>query len=67
MATGVSQTTSEIFVPLAEQWNGTEWLAQKPPVDGEGNGGLWGGVSCPEARYCAALGNFGKGFSEIYG
>lgn len=67
MATGVSQTTSEIYVPLAEQWNGTGWLAQKPPVDGEGNGGLWGGVSCPEARYCAALGNFGKGFAEIYG
>jgi hypothetical protein len=68
MATGTSHYPGGLFsVPLAEQWNGSEWLAEKPPANEEGAGWLSGNVSCSEARWCAAVGNVGKTFAEIYG
>ncbi len=67
MAVGVSHSTSGHNIPLAAQWSGVEWLTQKPPANEEGVGWLSGGVSCTEARWCAAVGNTGKSFAEVYG
>jgi hypothetical protein len=66
MAIGISDTTAGKVVPLAEQFNGTEWQAQKPPADEEGEGWLNGGVSCVNKVWCAAVGNTGKTFVEMY-
>jgi hypothetical protein len=44
--------------PLAERWNGTSWQLQSTPTEGIGNGSGFGGVSCPRARSCTAVGSY---------
>jgi hypothetical protein len=66
-AVGVSYSSASKYVTLAEQWNGTEWKIQSTPNDEKGEGWLTGGVSCSSSASCAAVGNTGKTFAEIYG
>jgi hypothetical protein len=66
-AAGVSQTTAGKFVTFAERWNGTAWSVQSTPNNEKGEGWLSGGVSCASTISCAAVGNTGKAFAEIYG
>ena len=45
-------------LPLAEHWDGTSWTVTHVPLpDGITAGGLDGGVSCPSATYCIAVGS----------
>jgi hypothetical protein len=47
--------STENVVPLAERWNGQSWARQ--PMPSAGGGGIpLGGVSCPAARSCTAVG-----------
>jgi hypothetical protein len=66
-AVGVSLNGAGKYVTLAEHWNGTEWKTQSTPNDEKGEGWLSGGVSCASSTSCAAVGNTGKTFAEIYG
>lgn len=66
-AVGVSRNSASKYVTLAEQWNGTEWKIQSTPNGEKGEGWLTGGVSCSSVTACAAVGNTGKAFAEIYG
>ncbi len=66
-ATGVSHNSVGKYVTLAEHWNGTEWKIQSTPNNEQGVGWLTGGVSCSSLASCAAVGNTGKTFAEIYG
>jgi len=66
-AVGVSFSNASKVVTLAEHWNGTEWVVQSTPNDEKEEGWLSGGVSCSSAASCAAVGNIGKTFAEIYG
>lgn len=66
-AVGDYLNSSSKFVTLAERWNGTEWKIQSTPNDEKGEGWLSGGVSCASLTSCAAVGNTGKTFAEIYG
>jgi polyisoprenoid-binding protein YceI len=44
-------------LPLAEQWDGTSWTVTRLPLPaGITAGDLDGGVSCPSATYCIAVG-----------
>lgn len=63
---GTSYASSLKFVTLAEQWNGAEWKIQPTPNNEKGEGWLSGGVSCSSSTMCAAVGNTGKTFSELY-
>lgn len=44
--------------PLAERWNGTSWQLQSTSVAGMANGASFGGVACPRARACTAVGSY---------
>jgi hypothetical protein len=66
-AVGVSFSNASKFITLAEHWNGTEWVVQSTPNNEKGEGWLSGGVSCSSPASCAAVGNTGKTFAEIYG
>jgi hypothetical protein len=45
-------------LPLAEHWDGTKWTVTRVPLpDGITAGDLDGGVSCPSAIYCIAVGS----------
>ena len=59
--TAVGQTTNSagIFVALAERWNGTTWRVQPTPNPGGAQGSAFGGVSCPTASFCMAIGSSG--------
>jgi hypothetical protein len=65
-AVGVSFSNASQSVTLAEHWNGTEWTVQPTPNNEKDEGWLSGGVSCPSLTMCAAVGNTGKTFAEIY-
>jgi hypothetical protein len=43
-------------VPLAEGWNGTSWTQQSTPNPAGSAGTGLGGVSCPSAGFCVAVG-----------
>jgi hypothetical protein len=47
--------------PLVERWNGTSWQLQSTPTAGTGNGASFGGVACPRARACTAVGSYTNG------
>jgi hypothetical protein len=53
--------------PLAERRNGTERSLQTTagPLGKEKT--TLDGVSCPSTTSCAAVGNAGKAFAEVYG
>lgn len=45
-------------LPFAEHWDGTSWTVQRVPLpSGATGGGLDGGVSCPSATRCIAVGS----------
>jgi DNA-binding beta-propeller fold protein YncE len=54
------------YMTLGERWNGSEWQIQATPNDEKGVGWLTGGVSCSSSSSCAAVGNAGKTFAEVY-
>jgi hypothetical protein len=66
-AVGVFENSSSQYEPLAEHWNGSEWQLQSPPTGEKGEAWLTGGVSCVSSTFCAAVGNTGTTFAEIYG
>jgi hypothetical protein len=45
-------------LPLVEHWNGTTWIIQQVPFVKYAIG-LLGGVSCPTASDCVAVGSYG--------
>jgi hypothetical protein len=53
--TGVSMNSSGIATTLAERWNGIGWTIQATPNPAQGGAQL-GGVSCPSASACVAVG-----------
>jgi hypothetical protein len=60
-AVGLAIGASFSFLTLAEAWDGASWKIQASPnpVGADGvNGTLDGGVSCPTARQCTAVGEF---------
>jgi hypothetical protein len=66
-AVGVYRHNSNKYAPVSEHWNGTEWRAESVPI-GEKGGTLAGGVSCPAATTCVAVGSTnGEGLAEIDG
>jgi hypothetical protein len=46
-------------LPLVEHWNGTNWIVQHVPFVRNADGSL-GGVSCPTAIDCVAVGSYGS-------
>jgi hypothetical protein len=57
-AVGQSYPASGASSPLAEHWDGTTWTIQTVPFV-EYATGLLGGVSCPTATDCVAVGSYG--------
>jgi len=47
--------------PLVEHWNGRAWSRQAVSVPRGTSDGWLQGVSCPSAKFCAAVGNDGSG------
>jgi hypothetical protein len=66
-AVGASLNGSGKYTALAERWNGAEWQIQTVPNSESGESWLSGDVSCVSTVSCAAVGNNGKAFAEIYG
>lgn len=54
-AVGFFFTKNSMGLPLAESWNGRTWTPGKLPSFGGGSDVL-GGVSCPTAKSCVAVG-----------
>jgi hypothetical protein len=53
-------TTAGNVRPLVEHWDGTTWTIQSVPKPAGSTGGnLDGGVSCPTATRCIAVGGYG--------
>jgi hypothetical protein len=51
--------TSGLVRPLAEQWDGTSWTVLTVPMQpGAASEDLGGGLSCPVANHCLAVGDF---------
>jgi hypothetical protein len=65
-AVGVFQNSAGKYQTLAEQWYGSTWKVQSTPNNEKGEGWLTGGVSCPSLAMCAAVGNAGTTFAELY-
>jgi hypothetical protein len=61
MAVGSDINASTGINTLAERWNGNSWQLQSTAPEGTGNGAGFGGVSCPRARACTAVGNYPNG------
>jgi hypothetical protein len=51
-----------LTLPLAERWTGARWSLQRPPSPTRRLKSITylGGVSCPSARFCAAVGYSGN-------
>jgi IPT/TIG domain len=67
MAVGSKVTTAGKTVPLAERWNGSEWLLTEPPLPGGATGATLDSVSCPKATSCTAVGysTFAEGHQPL--
>jgi hypothetical protein len=65
-AVGVNLTRAGKYQTLAEQWNGSTWKVQSTPNDEKDEGWLTGGVACSSPAMCAAVGNAGTTFAELY-
>ena len=48
-------------IPLIEHWNGAAWSKQNAPVPSGTTFGQLTAVSCPSAKFCAAVGTDGSG------
>jgi hypothetical protein len=46
--------------PLAERWNGTEWVVQTTPLPPGGTSALLNGVSCSASSACTAVGGYNE-------
>jgi hypothetical protein len=55
-AVGEYQDSSGAFVTLGERWDGAAWDAQSTPGPALASGNSLGGVSCPSASDCTAVG-----------
>ena len=55
-AVGIYQDSSGAFVTLGERWNGAAWHAQSTPNPARASTNYLGGVSCPSASDCTAVG-----------
>jgi len=67
-AVGEYENSSDIYVPLAEHWNGTSWAIQSTPSLGT-QGGFLSGVSCSSPTSCIAVGlndNGGVALAEYW-
>jgi hypothetical protein len=60
---GYSTTTNLPNQTLAERWNGASWTIQSTPNPASGTP-LLGGVSCPAAAACTAVGSAAPGSSS---
>jgi hypothetical protein len=56
-AVGYQDNSSGVFVPLAEDWNGTTWAVQTTPSPGGPNSELFG-EACSSATSCEAVGYY---------
>ncbi len=55
-AAGYYVTSAGTNVPLAERWNGTEWVTQSVPIPAGEKSGYLLAVSCPSSTLCIAAG-----------
>jgi hypothetical protein len=55
-AVGYFTNSEKQGLPLAEQWNGTAWTMQEPPVPSGRTSTALKGVSCVSAEDCVAVG-----------
>jgi hypothetical protein len=58
-AVGESNITDSKSDTLVEHWNGTKWAIQAAPEPPRGHESELTSVSCPSARACTAVGNYG--------
>lgn len=63
-AVGISPTQQSGVGGLAERWNGTKWTQQQPVLPSP-FGYTLGGVACPAAADCIAVGNTYSGSSQV--
>jgi len=63
--TGFYENASSQYLPLAEQWNGTEWKVQSVPSPEGAEESKLGGVSCTSSTFCTATGIY-KNSSGIW-
>lgn len=54
-AVGTVEGRPQVFVPLVEQWNGTDWTAPSTGALSRTEGTL-SSVSCPSRNFCMAIG-----------
>jgi hypothetical protein len=59
-AAGYQNNSSGVFVPLAEDWNGTTWAVQTTPSPGGPNSELYG-EACSSVTSCEAVGYYVPG------
>lgn len=55
-AVGEASTNSLGYYPLTERWNGSAWSTVPAPEPAGSQGAILGGVACPAARDCLAVG-----------
>jgi hypothetical protein len=57
MAVGALLDTDGVFVPMAEEWDGSSWSVDYAPVPAGAIGSGLSGVSCTGVSDCVAVGN----------
>lgn len=57
-AVGSYDNASARQVPLAERWNGTDWMLQQAPMPGGATASTLNAVSCAGVAECIAVGNY---------
>src|SRR5262249_51646748 len=57
MAVGMFEQSPDTYAPFAERWNGSVWTIGYPPTPPGMTGAFLGGVSCPGAHTCTAVGD----------
>jgi hypothetical protein len=56
IAVGFYESSSGVYMTLAEQWNGTEWVVQSTPNPSGATESFLQSVSCPSTKLCVATG-----------
>jgi hypothetical protein len=57
-AVGFARTSGNVYVPLAERWDGEIWRIQPTPNPPGATISSLSGVSCPSSGTCSAVGQF---------
>ena len=57
-AVGGYETSTEVFMTLAERWTGTEWVIQHTPNPKGGTETALTGISCSSTSLCTAVGSY---------